>query len=151
MFKKLKKILCCFLALSILLLCGCSDNSQGKDKLSNTIWIAESDKLQGIEFTGDGNYRFWGIHDYGDGTGGFFPDSLDKYDLHRDTITFYNMKFYVDEKLINDAEFRVEFKRDTMTIYSKYDDQTAKFIKIDTTIYEYAKTIGLNVPKQGGA
>ena len=149
----MKKILCCFLALSILLLSGCSDNSQRKDKLSNTIWIFKTDKLQGIEFISDEKYRSFKIEDAGDGTGEFFPAPSHKYDFEKNVITIYSSYNSVSEgEDVVVGKYTVEFKRNTMILNSENDEEIYKLKKVNnSSVYEYAKTIGLNVPKQGGA
>lgn len=148
-----KKFLCCFLALSILLLSGCSDNSQGKDKLSNTIWIFKTDKLRGIEFTDDGYCRNLVIADLGDGTGELIPMPLDKYVFQDNVLTFYSLNNSVSEAEDTELDkYTVKFKRNTMILNSENDEEIYKLKKVNnSSVYEYAKTIGLIVPIQGGA
>lgn len=148
-----EKFLCCFLALSILLLSGCSDNSQGKDKLSNTIWIFKTDKLQGIEFISDEKFRLFKIEVLDDGTGELFPSPHYKYDFQENVITFYFSNNSVSETENTELDkYTVEFKRNTMILNSENDDETYKLKKVNcSSVYEYAKTIGLIVPIQGGA
>lgn len=148
-----KKFLCCFLALSILLLSGCSDNSQGKNKLSNTIWIFKTDKLRGIEFTDDGNCRYLKIEDFGDGTGELVAAPLKKYDFEKNVITIYSSYNSVNEgEDVVVGKYTVEFKRNTMILNSENDEEIYKLKKVNnSSVYEYAKTIGLIVPIQGGA
>ena len=147
--RRIKRIF--LLLVSIFLLVGCSDAAKHQDILSNTIWVYEEYKQHGITFTGDGNYEMWEIIDYGDGTGELISGSLHEYTLHKNTITFseFNLSVNGGERIIRDPNFTVQIKNNSMILCCEYDDTSAKFKKLDTSIQEYAKTIGISVPIQG--
>jgi hypothetical protein len=125
------------------------NNEKPQDIFSNTIWVLKENPYEGFEFTDDGYWYMWKIIDDGDGGGEIFGDSLEKYQLDKNKIKFFNFNMRIEERIIVDAEFEFKIEGNLMSLECEYNVPTTILNRIDTSLQEYGKTLGLSIAVQG--